>query len=117
MADDYYERQEARRERYECRADKAKKDSTAYYEQSSKEAQRVPLGQPILIGHHSEGKMRAHYNRVGRLMDKSCAERDKAAHYRQKAASVGDCGISSDAPDAIELLTEKIDKAIRSITW
>ena len=52
--------------------------------------------------------MRAHYKRVGRLMDKSCAESSKAAYYKRKAAGVGKAGISSDDPEAVVKLKEKL---------
>jgi len=106
--DSYEEKQEARRERIQNAADKARAGSISAYNQSHDEAQRVPLGQPILVGHHSEGKMRAHYNRVGRLMDKSCSLSAKAEYLQQKAASVGSGGISSDDPEAVVKLKEKL---------
>ena len=111
IMNEYEQKQEARRERYQNLSDKADNDSTAYYNRSHDEAQLVPLGQPILVGHHSEGRMRAHYNRVGRLMDKSCESAKKSEYYQQKAASVGSGGISSDDPEAIQKLKHKIERA------
>ena len=49
---DYYERQEARRERYELRAERARQESDAAARQAEKMASIIPRGQPILLGHH-----------------------------------------------------------------
>lgn len=54
MSQDYYERQEARRERYELRAERARQESDAAARQAEKIASIIPMGQPILVGHHSE---------------------------------------------------------------
>ena len=51
------ERQEARAERYREYADNADKRATAAFNASSAAVEHIPLGQPILVGHHSE---RAH---------------------------------------------------------
>ena len=56
MPQDYYERQEARRERYELRAERARQESDAAARQAEKMASIIPMGQPILVGHHSEGR-------------------------------------------------------------
>lgn len=56
MSQDYYERQEARRERYELRAERARQESDAAARQAEKIASIIPMGQPILVGHHSEGR-------------------------------------------------------------
>ena len=107
---EYEAKQEARRERYEARAGRADQESDAQYERSRQITEHIPFGQPILVGHHSEGRHRRDLNRSWRAMEKSAEASKKAEHYRQKAAGVGKGGISSDDPDAIEKLREKLAK-------
>lgn len=105
---DYEAKQQARRERLEARADKARKDSTAHYERAGELAHMIPFGQPILVGHHSEKRARAHYRKIAGNMDKSVALSAKAKYYDQKAAAVGTGGISSDDPEAVAKLREQL---------
>lgn len=86
---DYYERQEARRERYELRAERARQESDAAARQAEKMASIIPMGQPILVGHHSEGRDRRYRARIGQTMDKAISLDKKAAYYEEKAECVG----------------------------
>src|SRR5689334_17376180 len=104
----YEARQQARRERFEDLARKAESESQAAFKRSGELAAVIPFGQPILVGHHSEKGDRAYRAKIHRLMDKSCELAAKAKHYEQKAASVGDGGISSDDPEAVVKLAEKL---------
>lgn len=108
---DYEQRQQDRKDRYLERADKAESDSQAAFKRSHDATSGIPFGQPILVGHHSEGRHRAALKRSDNAMRKSIEADDKAAYYRGKAAGVGTAGISSDDPDAITKLQAKIDKA------
>jgi len=117
MPQDYYERQEARRERYELRAERARQESNAATRQAEKMASIIPMGQPILVGHHSEGRDRRYRARIGQTMDKAISLDKKAAYYEEKAESVGQSGISSDAPDALERLEKKLAERKRAHAW
>lgn len=68
----------------------------------------IPLGQPILIGHHSERGHRAHLKRIDNAYRKGSEAYDKAKHYRGKADGVGRAGVSSDDPEAVTKLREKL---------
>lgn len=114
---DYYERQEARRTRYELRAEKARQESDAAVRQAEKMASIIPMGQPILIGHHSEKRDRRYRERIGQTMDKAISLTQKAAYYEEKAETVGNGGISSDAPDALELLEKKLAEREKAHAW
>lgn len=107
---DYYERQQARRERLEARLEKAQAQSHAHYNAAMSELRVLPLGQPILVGHHSERRHRALIARSDRHMEKSHELIQKAAYLEEKLEGVGKGGISSDAPDAIDLLRKKLAK-------
>lgn len=106
----YEAKQEARRERLEAAADRAEKRAADAYDRADmrEEKSGIPLGQPILVGHHSEGRHRAALKRADNAMRKSVTESKRAADLRAKAAGVGKGGISSDDPDAIDKLRAKL---------
>ncbi len=106
----YEQKQADRKARLEAAADRADKRSNAAYRcaDMSEGATGIPFGQPILVGHHSEGRHRAAIKRSDNAMRKSIAEDKRAKDLRGKAASVGTGGISSDDPDAIQKLKAKL---------
>jgi hypothetical protein len=108
---DYTQRQEDRIERYENRAAKAEAESDAAYSQSHKIIGAIPMGQPILVGHHSEAHHRRDLNRADRLMHKSVEASEKASYYQDKAdAARKNSAISSDDPDAVDKLQDKLQR-------
>ena len=112
----YEQKQEDKRERLLNAADRAEARSNAAYGRADlrEEASGIPLGQPILVGHHSEGRHRAAIKRADNAMRKSIDEGKRAADLRAKAAGVGTGGISSDDPEAVVKLQAKIDTAEQS---
>ncbi|MFV1535196.1 DUF3560 domain-containing protein [Phaeobacter sp. A90a-4f] len=108
----YEEKQQARRARLEAAADRAEARADSHYQRADlrEEVSGIPLGQPILIGHHSEGRHRRAIARADSAMRKSIDEGNRAKDLRAKAASVGTGGISSDDPDAIRKLSKKLDR-------
>jgi len=109
----YERKQEARRERLEAAADRAEARATAAYKRADlrEEVSGIPFGQPILVGHHSEGRHRAAIKRADSAMRASITENKRAADLRARADAVGSGGISSDDPEAIQKLQAEIDKA------
>jgi hypothetical protein len=104
----YELKQEARRERYKDRAEKARKDAEQHKAASDRLVAHIPFGQPILVGHHSEGRHRRTLERSQSLMFKMVDDYKKAEHYEQKAANVGSGGISSDDPEAIQKIKKEL---------
>jgi hypothetical protein len=104
----YEARQERRRERYEALAAKAQRESGETYNRARDMASVIPFGQPILVGHHSEGRDRRYRGKIHDTFGKAFALDDKAKYYENKAASVGAAGISGDDPDAIAKLKEEL---------
>jgi hypothetical protein len=95
---EYEQRQRDRAERYTELADKAKERSTAAYERSSTLSGMIPFGQPVLVGHHSEGRHRRDIERIHAAMDRSVEESKKAEYYTDKAsAALNNTAISSEA--------------------
>lgn len=108
----YEAKLEARRVRLEAAADAAERRASAAYKRADlrEEVSGIPLGQPILVGHHSESRHRNAIKRADNAMRRSVEESKKAGEYRAKAASVGSGGISSDDPEALDKLAAKLAK-------
>ena len=69
----------------------------------------IPFGQPILVGHHSEKSDRAYRGRITNKFQKSFEESEKAKKLKGRAfAAENNTSISSDNPNAVELLKEKL---------
>lgn len=106
----YEAKQEARRERLLALADKMQRASDAAYQQARRMAEVIPMGQPILVGHHSEKRDRNYRARIWRTQDRCLELQKKAEYYRGIAAGVGEGGISSDDPEAVVKLREALAK-------
>ena len=106
----YERKQDAKRERLLNAADKADREGDARIQRADDDASAIPMGQPILIGHHSEKRDRNFRNRIHNNFQKGYELKNKAAELRGRAASVGTGGVSSDDPDAIEKLEEQLHK-------
>ncbi len=109
-----------RRERLEARAEKRRewaesrdRKSAAGFNRARVIADGIPFGQPILVGHHSEGRARRDQGRIHSGMSQGVESQKMAEHHRYKAANLEGAlenSIFSDDPDAIEQLTEKIER-------
>lgn len=107
----YEQKQEDRRKRLEEAADRALSDAAAASTEARKRGSLIPFGQPILVGHHSEGRDRRFRAGIGRLYGKSFALQEKSEQLAAKAAAVGTGGISSDDPDAVKKLRAELEAA------
>lgn len=105
----YQDRVEARRERLEAKANKAAAQSQSALNQGHRMFSAIPFGQPILVGHHSEGRDRRYRERAGNKMRQGFALMDRAEYFRRKASTVGTGGISSDDPEAVKKLKAKLE--------
>lgn len=104
----YELRQERRRERLLDAAERAKQSAEDHRQTADRMASVIPFGQPILIGHYSEGPDRRYRARIHGHMGKWIAETHRAEELEQKAASVGKGGVSSDDPDAMGKLQKQL---------
>ena len=107
---DYEAKQEAKKERYKELAEKNRQESERRFDTASEIGRAIPFGQPILVGHHSERGHRADLKRIDNNMRKSVEASDKGAYYERKAKSVGKGGISSDDPEALSKLRDKLGR-------
>lgn len=106
----YEAKQAAKKEGLQARIDKLKAASTAAYDQASKMQSIIPFGQPILVGHYSEGRDRNYRKRIGAKFDRSFALQAQAEKLEQRLLGVGSGGISSDDPEATAKLEDRIAK-------
>lgn len=106
---DYYERKAEKLERYQELAERKTNEGNALMDRAHKMAEIIPLGQPILIGHYSEKRDRHYRDRIGNTWEKGSETLKTAEHYERKVQAIeSNRAISSDAPDAIERLREKL---------
>ena len=106
---DYEERKQARIDRYRELAEKNRCKADTLYDESGAAVAGIPFGQPILVGHHSEKRHRNALERSHRKMGQSIEAQKKAEYYEAKAASAeSNRAISSDDPEAVTKLREKI---------
>jgi len=104
----YQSRREARIDRLSRRAAKKRAEGEARVERAHAMASVIPLGQPILVGHHSEGRDRRYRARIEDNYSKGFEAIKEADELDRRAiAADSSTAISSDDPDAISRLEEK----------
>jgi hypothetical protein len=108
MTNRYEERLIARAARLEARADKLAAEGHARIDRAKGIASHIPFGQPILVGHHSEGRARRDAERIHTNFDKGFQALSASKAVAAKAAAVGTGGISSDDPDALVKLRAEL---------
>lgn len=103
---DYEQKKQDRIDRYLERAGKARAQSDAYAKQSHDMASIIPMGQPV----HGAADRR-YRDKIGKKMEQSIAADEKASYYERKAeAAANNTAISSDDPEAVTKLREKLEK-------
>lgn len=108
---EYQAKMEKKKDRYLNLSFKAKKESESRFKSASDLGKMIPMGQPILVGHHSERGHRAHLKKIDNNMRKSIEAESKAAYYREKASNIENTrAISSDDPEAVLKLKKKLEE-------
>jgi len=108
---DYEEKKEAKVDRLKKRVEKNREEADQQFSQARKIAEAIPLGQPILVGHHSEKRHRADLKRMENYHRKSVEAIEKADYYEDKIDSIeSNNSISGDDPEAISRYKEKLEK-------
>ena len=93
-------KQERRRQRLLDRAERHEARAESSDAAANQIADMIPMGQPILVGHHSEKADRNRRGRMHRLLDRAHEEHKTAEDLRRRAEAVGTAGISADDPAA-----------------
>lgn len=105
------ERLEAKIEKREQWAEGRDKRAAGAFKRFTTIADGIPLGQPILVGHHSERHHRRDIARMDSALRDSSESSKMADHHRSKAAGLEaqlDGSIFSDDPDAVDALKARI---------
>ena len=82
---DRYARAEARADYHEEHAGKAAASSEAAYAGSRRILDGIPFGQPVLVGHHSEGRHRRDLARADAGMRRSVEEAGRSEYHADRA--------------------------------
>lgn len=106
----YEWKQEQRRERLEKAARRASREGEASLQSAHREVEGIPFGQPILVGHHSEKRHRRALARHDSKMRRGFERLKEAEDLARRAAAVGTAGISSDDPEAVSKLGDKVSE-------
>lgn len=108
---EYERKKQARIDRYRERAGQARAESSTLSRQASDMLSAIPPGQPLLVDHYSYKSDKRYREKIGRKMDQSIAAGEKAEYYEQKArAAEQNTAISSDDPEALQKLTDKLTR-------
>ena len=107
----YEAKQEARQQRLAERAERLHGQARAEFHKADlrEEVSGIPLGQPILVGHHSERRHRRTLERADNAMRRGIEAEEQAKELDRRANATSHA-ISSDDPDAVVKLREKLVK-------
>lgn len=112
--EDFEERRSARIDRLHERAAAKAAESSELWERSSRMASVIPMGQPILVGHHSEKRDRNYRAKIQNTAHRAIESDDYAKNLKNRAEAAEDnTSIFSDDPEAVVKLTERIEKATK----
>ena len=110
---DFEERKEKKISTLKERARKANEIANQEFNSAREMGSVIPFGQPILVGHHSEGRHRALLKRIDTKHRKASEAYDKAAYYENKAETAEtNISISGDDPEALARYQEKLEKLV-----
>ena len=105
---------EAKIEKRRDWAESNERKSDDYYRASKEGSDLIPFGQPILVGHHSEGRHRALIDRNHKRMGKCVEYSQKAEDHILKAKNLEyklKSELPIDTPDCLEKLREQLKDA------
>lgn len=75
-------------DRFATFADNAERSANAFLERSRALTRDIPLGQPILVGHHSERRHRRTLQQSRDAMDKFVSEAERAARWNYRVSGI-----------------------------
>lgn len=111
MKHDFNERKENRINHARVQAAKNEKESDQLYHSATDMASVISMGQPILVGHHSEKRDRRYREKIHDTMRKSVEKQKKASYYARKAETIAsNDAIFSDDPEALTKLKDKLSR-------
>lgn len=109
------ERAEERAERFGDYSDKRLEDAVAARKAVSAIADNIPLGQPILVGHHSERRARKDAQRIENGMRRSVRMWETAEYWKQRAAGAIRHAKYKERPDVRARRIKKLEADKRRV--
>jgi hypothetical protein len=109
----YQEYAKRKAEKLKNYAVNAKNKSNSYYNKSNEITKHIPMGQPILVGHHSEKRHRRDLNKSWEAMGKSVDFSKKSEQYETRSLYWEDKSniINLSMPESIDYFEYKLEKA------
>lgn len=105
----YQQKKDRKIANFKTRAENAVKRSNALHADAKHMASALPFGQPVLVGHHSEGRDRRYRARIEGKFRKSYEESKKVNFWQSRIeAAQTNTAIYSDDPDAIVKIEAKV---------
>jgi len=107
----YRERRGRRAERLRGWADSRDTKASAARDTADAIMDAIPMGQPVLLGHHSQRRHERDLDRLDRAARANLEHGAKAEEFRRRADNIeaaADHAIYDDDPDAAERLTDRI---------
>lgn len=108
---DRKERAEARADRLEERAEKKSGEAAAAWEAGRRIADGIPMGQPILVGHHSERRHRRDIERIHSSTEKTLNLQEEAKAAAHGAKTARETVARAERPGAI---LRRVDRLLAS---
>jgi len=106
---DYKERKQNRIDAFNAKASKSSIEANQEIAKAKKMGSVIPFGQPILIGHHSEGKHRRLIKNIDNAHRRAFEADEKAEYYKNRAESAEtNQSISGDDTEALDRLKSKL---------
>lgn len=112
---DREERAEGRAERFADRAERASGASDAAYNAAHRISDGIPMGQPILVGHHSERRARRDVERMHNGMRKGIEEGKRADHWAGRAEAAEHYTAYRNNPSRTLRRIEKLEADARRV--
>lgn len=108
------DRADRRAERYDEYAGNAAARAQAARDSEQEIARWIPMGQPILVGHHSEKRHRRDLDRIHRLADRQAEESRKADYWKDRAEASVRHAERRLKPDVIQRRIKKLEADLRA---
>lgn len=104
----YEQKVEAKKERLKNKAEVIRGKANQLHDDGMTALKAIPFGQPVMPDHHSYRSDISYRRRATGKIEKAHEHFNHADEIERRADSIGTGGISSDDPDALDKLKEKL---------
>lgn len=109
------QRAQDRIDRLEARADRQEARAGQEYAAYRQIAEHIPLGQPVLLGHHSQARAERDIDRMGARMDGAVQHQERADQARSAATSARDHQRHRHDPVTVANRVERLAADVRRL--